>query len=104
MCFFIMLVIVSSIPYTNSLFNNCSKSAKTLMKEGGFYTPIISECLDNHSDALIINECISIDSSTPLESSLLVRRSYKKDLTTKIVKDQFGNLASYAYNIIDKQR
>lgn len=102
MIYNLSLFLVSLPSKTNNLYNNCLESAITLKNEGGFYTPILLETIDNHSDALIVNESYSIDNENPIESYLLVRRSFDKDITKYIVPDQYGNLSSFYLNQVDE--
>lgn len=95
------LFLVSILPKTESLYNNCLSSSITLKNEGEFYIPLYVEGLDNNTDALIINEIYSIDNLDPLDSYLLVRKSYDKDVTMHIVSDQYGNLSTFSLNKVD---
>jgi len=95
------LFLVSLLPKTESLYNNCLSSSITLKEEGEFYIPLYVEGLDNNTDALIVNEIYSVDNTNPLDSYLLVRKSYDKELTKHIVSDQYGNLSTFSLNIID---
>lgn len=98
----LLLLLVVQLPKSNNLYKNCLNSATTLANEGGFFSPVLLETIDNHSDALIINESFSIDNENPIVSYLLVRRSYDKEQTKYFVSNQYGNLSSYFLNKVDE--
>lgn len=98
----LLLLLVVQSPKSNNLYKNCLNSATTLANEGGFFSPVLLETIDNHSDALIINESFSIDNENPIVSYLLVRRSYDKEKTKYFVSNQYGNLSSYFLNKVDE--
>ena len=99
--FNLALYVTSLIP-SEYLRENVVESAEQLDKEGGFFE-ILGRfvILDNHMDALMINEAYSVDSSNSLESYLRIRKNYDKDITTYEVREQFEDLNSYARNMFD---
>lgn len=96
--FIITLLISCSFP-TKMIHSNISQSADTLIQEGNrkiVYIPYRREKLqfDNYTDALMINTSYSIDSKSPLKSSLLARKNYLPEKTKTIEQDNVGELKS----------
>lgn len=71
------------------------ESSKILTEETNIKSirlPTQMVCLDNYTDALMINNCYSIDSKSPVESYMLVRKNYIPGLTDTVYTDRPGEL------------
>ena len=79
------LIIVNLIP-KEYIENNVKKSVQVFVNEG--YYPKVklahNYLLDNYTDALMINTAYSVDSEKPLESAILMRRSYRPKENLKL--------------------
>lgn len=98
--FNILLYLTCSFP-SEAIYDNVFSSAETLVEEGGIFKIGLMEKVDNHTEALIINEAYSVDSNNPLESYMYVRKNYKKGITKKFLSDLKGNLFSFSNNEYD---
>ena len=105
---FIVLILVFNIGlYLACSFNsklikkNVKESQAILYKEGMFYN--ISDLLniraDNSADALMINECYSVDSSNPYESYMKVRKNYRKNKKLYQYEETVGELNTYVEEV-----
>lgn len=98
---FILLLTLTSIFPSKKIFENVRESAITFSNEGNRkeiqvpYKINITEFeLDNFTDALMLNTAYSIDSATPLYSSLIARKNYIPNVTTCVYEDEVGELRS----------
>jgi len=98
--FNLLLYLACSFP-SELIYENALSSAETLVEEGGVFKIGLMEKLDNHTEALIINEAYSVDSDDPLGSYMYARKNYQKGLTQKILEDPVGDLYSYSNNTYD---
>ena len=99
----IMMILISLFP-TELIYENCLKSSQTLLEEGNMLFHPLFEQTDDYTDGLIINEAYSIDSSTPIESYLRIRKNYNKDITKYQLPDTSEELHSYSENNIVNRR
>jgi len=106
--FVLLIAIYNFLLYATSLFpssliyENCVKSAEQMKKEGYAYYVLFPYTIDNATDALMINEAYSIDSSAPLESYLKVRKNYNKDVVKHQLPDTSHDLLTYSQNKTDE--
>ena len=72
------LVIVNLIP-RKCIENNAKESLPIFLEEGNFpkLKYAYNFLLDNYTDALMINTALSVDSTKPIESTILMRRGYR---------------------------
>lgn len=95
--FLVLLVLTSLIPAEN-IRDKVIESSELLSQEGN--RKIVNIPMkglmrfDNYTDALMINTAYSIDSSKPLNSSLMARKNYIPDVTEHIYEDVSGELKS----------
>jgi len=89
-CFFILLlslIIVNLIP-REYIEENVKESVQIFIDEGNY--PKIKFArkylLDNYTDALMLNTAYSIDSNSPIESTILMRRNYRPNEGLKLEK------------------
>ena len=100
----LFLFLVSLIP-SSYIEKNVKESSEILLKEG--VKPNVSAIHlvenDNYTDAIIINECYSIDSINPFFSYMSSRKNYKDGLTENQIQDIQGELVSYTENTVDEE-
>ena len=110
---FILLILTFNISlYISSCFNSnlierkVSESYEILNKEGMFYkiSNLFNIRSDNSADALIINECYSIDSKEPYMSYMKARKNYKNGLSNYEIKEDVGELKTYVEIIDDETK
>ncbi len=94
----ILLYIVYAIPNSASLFDNCLETANFYIEEGDYYTPLFVEKIDNAMDTIIISQACSVDSEHPVESYMLSRRNYNKEITKVVIPTIHGNMPTYSLN------
>lgn len=82
------------------IYDQCVKSSKEFEAEGNMLHLPFFEQTDNSTDALMINEAYSIDSETPVESYLKVRKNYNKKITKYQLSDESQELRTYSQNRI----
>ena len=80
-----LLTLVNIIPQ-KYIKSNVKEASATLHEEGLF--PIIDNnfILDNWTDTIMINTAYSVDTKKPLESAILMRRNYRKDVNLVLKK------------------
>ena len=107
---YIFIFILLILSFNIGLYISCSfdskliekkikESYEILNKEGMFYkvSNLFNIQSDNSADALIMNECYSVDSSEPYLSYMKVRKSYKKNLTFFELPETVGELSTIYY-------
>lgn len=108
--FFLLLFIFNLLLFLSSLFpsswieTKVKESSERLSLEGDLplftsYLPITN---NNYTDAIMINECYSIDSTDPIFSYLSARKNFKQGLTIHQFEDTNGELISISSNSTDE--
>ena len=97
--FNLSLCVISLFP-SEIIKENVKSSSDILLEEGNAYkiaefSPIKN---NNYTDAIIINEAYSIDSSDPIYSYMSMRKNYKKGETKQVLTDTLGELVSINVN------
>ena len=108
--FFLIIITFNILLYlscsfnSNLIKNNVISSYKILKKQGSRL--VVSKSLDimndNNTDALIMNEAISIDAKNPYVSYMKMRKNYRKDITIKELEDM--NYEGVVLNHSNKQK
>lgn len=97
-CVFLTLLVLTSMIPSEYIRENVIDSSELLSQEGNkrkINIPMKGLVqFDNYTDALMINTAYSIDSSTPLYSSLVARKNYIPNVTEQIYEDISGELKS----------
>lgn len=99
MIFLLSLTVVALIP-TQLVKKNVEESAKILNEEEEYYVKkYLRKMLlyDNYTDAIMINNAYSMDSSDPLYSALVVRRNYIPGITVKTLPEETGDPTILVY-------
>ena len=108
---FILLIIIFNIGlYLACSFNsklikkNVIQSQKMLEKEGMFYnvSDLFNIRSDNSADALMINECYSVDSDEPYVSYMKTRKNYRKNAKLYQYQETVGELSTYVEEFNDE--
>lgn len=93
---FNLLLLLGSLFPSSWIESHVKESSERLNLEGNL--PLFSNYLsitnNNYTDAIMINECYSIDHTDPIFSYLSVRKNFKKGLTEKQLEDTNGELIS----------
>jgi len=104
--FIILILIFNLLLFLGSIFpsswieKTVKRSSEILLEEGNIYyfiPKLMFGVTNNYTDALMINECYSIDNETPFYSYMSARRNYKKDLTVETRTDTVGEGVSINY-------
>lgn len=99
--FLILILIYNILLFAASIFKSedikqhVAESSEILTEETNIKSirlPTQRVFLDNYTDALMINNCYSIDSKKPVESYMLVRKNYIPGLTDTVYTDISGEL------------
>ena len=97
--YFVSLLLTSLIP-SSAIKENVTKSSETLVMLGekkAYELGYTKEEAFTFTDALMVNTAFSIDSSHPLESMLLARRSYIPGQTMTVYEESKDVLSSSMY-------
>ena len=95
------LYAISLIP-SKAIEKKCEESADIMIEQGPFISTGFLSLSENGTDGLIINEAYSIDSENPVESYMLVRKNYNKEVTKIILSDKIGQFYTYSQNRFDE--
>ena len=89
---FNLFMLLGTLFPSNMIENNVKESSKILINEGNIYTffEFYDVTNNNFTDALMINEAYSIDSSRPFYSYMTARKNYKPGQTVNYLEDNIG--------------
>lgn len=101
-CFNLLLYFNSLYP-SNMIEEKVKESAKILRVEGNKpkFKGTKKIVNNNFTDAIMINNCYSINNKEPFYSYMVVRKNYKEGLTKNILPDTQKELKSYSYSVED---
>ena len=93
---FNLLLLLSSLFPSSLLESNVKESSERLLVEGNFFylNKPLNITNNNFTDAIMINECYSIDNTNPFFSYMSARKNYKKGFTIDELPDTTGELIS----------
>ena len=95
----VLLFLVCLIP--SSAVEKTVKESATILKEEG-PVPLVFDKLEvynnNQTEAVIVNEIYSVDSSNPFESYIKARKNYKEGKTERILEESIGEGITANYN------
>lgn len=94
--YFVLMLLACLIP-SDLLNEHAKESADQIMEQGPHGEIKIlsySSYIDNWSEALMINEAISVDTNEPVKSLLLIRKNYIPGITKIVLQSPVGELKS----------
>lgn len=104
---FIVLMIIFNLflylscTYDSKLLKNNVKSSYLVLSEQGLWYPLLKRFdiyNNNYTDALIINECYSVDYKEPFASYMKARKNYSREKTLEELSESTGEAISFEYD------